>query len=111
MKYPGLEAKPVDYNFHAASLEILIRKEQRKYFTSEISYLENRTRKCLKTIPSLVSKLNLFLDYRGVLRLKSKFDGKSTDYYPALLPKNSELTNLLVLHTHEKCGHGGTYRF
>ena len=62
-------------------------------------------------IPKLVSKLNVFSDSTGLLRVKSKF-GRWSDkkYHPILLSKSSVLTEKLIDHYHVKNCHCGLFQ-
>ena len=86
-----------------------IKNEQRKYFSSEIGYLENNHD---QFIPKLVSNLNLFLDSDGLLRSKGRLDKCLQFNYdvrnPLMLPRDSFLTELIVWDNHGRCMHLGT---
>ena len=111
-KFKNLIGKPTDKseNFYLQAIQYLIISEQRKYFPELFAYFEQGL-STIKDIPLLVNKYNLFLDECGILRVKSKFkkwmygDGK----FPIFLPKDSFLTNLIVLDTHTKFFHAGYY--
>lgn len=97
-----------DINFFAEAIKRIILTEQRRYFTEVFSYFEKGSN--LKEIPLLVTQLNIYLDKSGLLRVKSKFRkwfGK--EEFPILLPRNSNLTELIVLDTHTRLAHSGCY--
>ena len=58
----------------------------------------------------MVTKLNIFKDNAGLLRVKAKFKRWHTSSdYPILLPKNSKITVLVVEEIHRKLRHAGIY--
>ena len=100
---------PGDINFFAEAIRRIILTEQGKYFADIFSYFEQGSK--LKDIPILVTQLNIYQDKLGLLRVKSKFRkwlGKD-DEFPILLPRNSSLTELIVLDAHSRLSHSGCY--
>lgn len=101
------------YNFDNAyvkSCKILLKRDQELHFSEILNFFHSQRR--LKDIPLLVSKINLFLDSDGILRVKSKF-GKWKENIsfscPILLSKDSELTKLIVRDAHHELAHAGCY--
>ena len=92
----------------------IIKEEQRENFPEVFRYW-NSAKKLTSEIPEIVSKLNVFPDSSGLLRVKSKFDrpGLSGNrcYFPILLPKQSVITKLIVQGLHEELNHIGCYSF
>lgn len=85
--------------------------DQVRNFPNLFEFLHSKT-KHLRDIPSLVSKLNVFIDTDGLLRVKSKFDRwKSNPNYshPILLAKDNLLTTMIIRDTHIKFAHAGCY--
>jgi len=88
--------------------EFLIKLTQSNSLTDELRYLRNPTR---DKIPNLVNQLNLYLDENDVIRCKGRLDKCSLLANklknPILIPRNTHLTNLLIMHYHEKLFHLG----
>merc|ERR1712121_522701 len=63
------------------------------------------------TPPQLCSKLHLFLDKEGIIRVKTStanFPGLSNNQMnPVLLPRESKFVHLLALFCHQSVGHMG----
>ena len=90
-------------------LKIVILDEQKKFYPEIFEYF-NKNKPRLKDIPELVSRLNIFPDEFGLLRVKSKFARKnSTLDFPILLHKSSLLSKLIILNIHSKLSHAGCY--
>ena len=90
----------------------LMKADQKMHFMDIFQYFES-SKQSKKSIPSLVSQMNIFLDLDdGLLKVKSKF-GKlckgSISKTPVLLNKNSEFTRILIMDYHRKFNHSGTY--
>ena len=62
-----------------------------------------------KNIPVLITKLNLFADSDGLLKVKSKFASSINSCFPILLPKNSCITDAVIWDMHLKMRHAGLY--
>ena len=110
-KYSHLTVLP-DKALYDAAQRHLIKMDQIACFPDIFSYLDGK-KKTLKSIPHLVSQLNVFRDSFGCLRVKSKMlkwheKLKNSDY-PFLLSKSSTLAKLAVLSTHSKLAHSGLY--
>ena len=88
----------------------IIRNDQYEHFLELHEYFDSPPRK-IKSIPNLVTQLNVFRDDSGILRVKCKLShfGKSMVNYPILLSKTSYLTKLIVLHVHHSLNHSGKY--
>ena len=98
-------------NYHLEATNILIRNEQSRYFPEVFNYFSSDDRN-IKDIPPLVSRLNLYVSSDDLLRVKSKFerfDRNSLGKFPIILPKESKLTNLLIVQYHEDFLHVGCY--
>ena len=96
-------------NFFAEATKRILLTEQRKNFSDLFSYFEKGS--ILKDIPLLITQLNVYVDELGLLRVKSKFRkwlGKDNQF-PILLPRNSTLTELIVLDAHSILSHSGAY--
>ena len=95
---------------HTLAYKQLIKTDQEINFPEVFEYFLNQP-KGIKNIPNIVKQLNLYLDSRGVIRVKSKFNrgNKSDFYFPILMHKQSALTRLIVENMHEKTLHSGCF--
>jgi len=109
MRVSSDNVKPSQYNFFKEATDFLILSDQRNHYGDLFTYFDARSDR-MRDIPSLVSKLNIFIDNRGLLRVKSKF-GRMTDgklaIFPILMSKTSKLTELFVRYFHIKMSHSG----
>ena len=89
---------------------LLIHGDQKIHF-SEIFHYFSKDDPRIKAIPNLVNQLKVFPDTSGILRVKSKFEGKEKqiDKFPILLAKNSSLTKLIITDIHNRMSHAGVY--
>ncbi|XP_062535348.1 uncharacterized protein LOC134204552, partial [Armigeres subalbatus] len=88
---------------------------QAQEFSNEIAILKrNATLSVNKRVhlgkSSSLSKLSLFIDNDGILRMSSRIDPEAAYYAynfrnPIVLPKQSHVTDLLVFHYHQRFGH------
>ena len=91
--------------------EMLILKEvQRTAFEDEITRLSRQegNRKLVKNSPLL--KLDPFLDDTGLLRVGGRLEKSSLPFevkHPIILPRSSQVTNLIIDHFHKKVKHQG----
>ena len=86
-------------------MSLIISLDQRKYFGDVFDFFNQRELRVSST-PNLVLQMNLFIDSKGVIRIKSKFrDGP----HPILLHYASDLTKLIVLDIHGKFSHSGKF--
>jgi len=84
-----------------------IRTEQMKFFKKEINSLKE-TSSVDKN--STLYNFAPYLDENGILRIKGRLEFSSiptTEQQPAILPKNSWFTTLIVQQEHERTMHGG----
>ena len=89
----------------------LIGECQRVNFKDIFEYLERKHPKKMD-IPELCSKLNIFKDKFGLLRVKSKMKNAKVDFrekYPILLPKSCPVTKAIIWDVHCKLSHCGVY--
>jgi hypothetical protein len=85
----------------------LILNEQRKYYSDQISYLKDKT---TRSTSSVVRQLDLFLDKEGLLRCAGRYKYSNLSFrqrYPILLPKESQLTVLIIEDRHRRVKHAG----
>ena len=94
-------------NFYNSSFRYLLKTEQTLHFSNVLNYLESS--RIESKIPELIDKLNIFID-KDLLKVKGKFIKPFSNDFPVLLPKNSELTKLIITSLHNKLGHCGFYR-
>ena len=105
--------KPLHRNQWITTLELqrcrtlLLKVTQVRWFQNEIEALqENRS----VHRSSLLRQLNPFLDEDGLLRVGGRLNNASLSYnekHPAILPKHSLLTRLLIRSAHQQTLHGG----
>lgn len=91
---------------HKQAMMQIIKATQEDHFP-EMAMLHND-----KEIPvnKPLTKLNPFLDEDGVLRVGGRLRNSSLVYeerHPAILPRTSHITKLLIRHLHEEAAHQG----
>ncbi|XP_057330973.1 uncharacterized protein LOC130671223 [Microplitis mediator] len=87
---------------------LLIKYTQSQYYSQELKLLKDgdslhRNHRLAKLIP--------YVDYNGVLRVGGRLKNSLLDddkKNPAILPRSSRLSTLLIEHSHQKTFHGGT---
>lgn len=87
------------------ALFILIKHVQELHFSDEITNLRNK-----KLTSKPFRKLNAFLDTQGILRVGGRLHKSELSYdqrHPAILPRKSRLTTLLIEHYHTIYMHPG----
>ena len=91
-----------------AQFEVLA-DDQSKFYPEIVEYFSKFGK--TKTIPNLISQLNIFKDDQGILRVKSKIShiGREMYDFPVLLHKESSLTRSIVLDVHKRMNHAGKY--
>ena len=85
----------------------ILKLVQDEHFGVEISALSNHT---TVSPNSKLCKLDCFLDNRGILRVGGRIDRASLSYeerHPVVLPRDSPVCKLIVLHFHSKMHHQG----
>ena len=89
----------------------VISNDQQTHFAKEFEFLAKGAKANISEIPSLVSKLNVFVDSSSILRVKSKFSNVFTQErdFPILLHKDSYLTTLIIRDLHIRMMHSGIY--
>ena len=97
---------PPNSNYFSLALINVLVADQHKYFASVFEYFEKGFHN-KKDIPGIVNKLNLFVDDKGLIRVKGKF--KHRNCFPILLSEESQLTNLIIIDIHERLAHSGCY--
>ncbi|XP_015189713.1 PREDICTED: uncharacterized protein LOC107073542 [Polistes dominula] len=85
-----------------------VKATQSAYYSEEISVLSRRSQ-----LPSShpLSRLTVFIDAGGVLRVGGRLSKSELMYeakHPAILPRSSRLSELIIAHAHKKTMHGGT---
>lgn len=85
--------------------QLIIKNEQYKYFKNEILSIKSN-----KKIKGFLSNLNPFLDTNNLLRVGGRLGNAAISYskkYPILLPKESHITQLIILSEHIRLLHAG----
>lgn len=98
-------------NYQESALQWIIKIEQSKQYPDICNYFASKETSN-KSIPNLVTQLNLFLDENGIIRVRSKFKSWRFNHsrlFPALLGKNSQLTQCIIKSIHIKHSHAGIY--
>ena len=84
-----------------------ILETQRIYFAEQLKMLKNST-----TCTSHVfNRLTAFVDINGIVRVGGRLHHAQLPYtqrHPAILPRSSHLTTLIIENAHERMFHGGT---
>jgi len=103
------DVKDVNYNFLKESVDFMMRQDQKIHYSDILTYFSVGADR-LKDVPNLVNQLNVYVDNRNLLRVKSKFGrmvaGKLA-IFPILLAKKSRLTELFIEYFHVKMSHSG----
>lgn len=87
------------------ALLTIVRHDQQKYFQEEIVCLTNN-----KPLKSNLKCLFPFLDKSGLLRVGGRLQESNlpcAQKHPKILPKNSNITSLIILNEHIKLHHAG----
>lgn len=87
------------------ALNVIIKHEQKFYFQEEIKSLNSKT-----DIKSNLKLLHPFLDGKGLLRVGGRLQNANITYdqrHPVILPKNSHITNLIIIREHKNLLHAG----
>ena len=91
---------------------ILIKADQLHHFEEVVKFFHKKQPLSNKDVPAIITKLNLFMDQNGLLRVQSKFDRWSEHkkyLSPVLLSGKSSLCSLVIRDIHYKKGHTGCY--
>ena len=109
-KFDHISVKENNYDFLEEIQEIIIKRDQQCQYKEIFNYLNNPRQ--AENAPDIVNNLNIYLDEKGLLRVKGKkkdFSKEINKKFPLLLSKDSRLTKLLILDYHEKYLHSGCY--
>ena len=90
----------------------IIKSEQEKAFPEMFSYF-SRQNASNSEIPEIVNKFNAYIDAKGMIRVKSKFDrvdslGQRCNF-PLLLPRDAHITRMIIETIHRSFNHAGCY--
>ena len=99
----GVSNDTIQQNLEGEGIRVV---EQRKYFTSELRFLEGKGNSIINK-PETLNTFNLYKSEEGLLKMKAKF--KNEVFHRVFLPRESKLTELLIRETHDKMGHSGIY--
>ncbi|XP_068225629.1 uncharacterized protein [Palaemon carinicauda] len=89
----------------------LLKLDQQNCFPDLQDFFTSK-RKAKKCIPELVSRMNVFCDTDGILRVKCKMGKMSKGMMsrtPILISNNSDFGRILIMDTRVKFNHSGTY--
>lgn len=98
-------------NLYTKACTQILLADQRANFPEIFSYFSNKS-KTIKSMPNLVTQLNLFVGNDGLLRVRSKFDrwkDRMEYSFPIILSKDSIITKLIILDYHDRYAHAGCY--
>ena len=98
-------------NFHDQSCFYLIREAQKVSFPEVFKYFSEKPQR-KKDIPDFSSKLNLFVDQNGLIRVKSKMSNLKSHFNekcPLLLAKSNPVTKSIIWDLHCKKAHCRVY--
>ncbi|XP_049875316.1 uncharacterized protein LOC126373281 isoform X1 [Pectinophora gossypiella] len=88
------------------ALLLIVKNEQHHFYESEIKCLSNQR----QLTGSSLTPLTPFLDGNGILRVGGRLHNASMPYnakHPAILPKGSEIADLIIRDEHLKLLHAG----
>ena len=105
---PGTVATTVTERKEA---EVLIFKElQRTAFKNEVLSLSQKEQNAKLPRQSSLLKLDPFIDEQGLIRVGGRLENSTLPFdvkHPIILPKHSEITELIIGHFHKKVKHQG----
>ena len=99
---------PIEVSY-TTSVEEVIKTSQQQWFPEVFSFFAGRH---THTDP-IITQLNLFIDEKGIIRVKSKMRNLKANYsakYPILMHKKSNLTQALIRDYHLRMRHAGVYK-
>ena len=112
----GKPSSPTTTEYHTEAFNYIISTAQRKEFLELFEFFENRNPQLAKRgIPKLITKLNLFQDKDGLIRIRGKNTktSKTVLYkhynYPILFPRKCPLIEPIVWETHCQLLQSGCY--
>ncbi|CAC5392397.1 unnamed protein product [Mytilus coruscus] len=86
----------------------IIKYEQNVHFEEEIHVLQNIDRGKVLKKSSKLFKLNPFIDDNGLLRVRGRLERADLPYdakHPIILPKDSNISKLIIEDIHRSVGH------
>ena len=100
----------VNESYADKSAEIIIKATQAEEFAEVMDYMHKKP-SSLRKIPGLISRMNLFMDQQGIIRVGSKMlrFKKNAEYLPILLPAKHAVTKLIIEKAHKSRCHAGVY--
>ena len=104
----GLKCAVRNCSVRSQTITFLIASEQENNFEDIFNYLLSGS-DVVSNMPTLVGKLNLYVDSNGLLRVKGKFGKFGATFHPILLPRSSRLTEMIVSQMHEVYSHCGAH--
>ena len=96
-------------NCYYEAQRYILRHTQKKSFPNVFKFFNGEISKC----DHMVTQLNLSLDQKGLIRVKSKLrklNDKTLTSCPILLPKNCNTTNSILWDLHDSMEHAQTYK-
>ena len=92
-------------NLYVLSNEYIIRKTQEGAFPEVFKFFRGECSKCLP----IVTQLNLILDRKNILRVKSKLRRKEEEL-PILLPRDCQIAKSIINDFHRTMHHAKVYK-
>ena len=115
-KYSKDPSDRFDFNIpdlFAQARLLWIRSVQADYYSEEVRFCRSNPARIptgMKVPSSLARQLALFMDPNGILRTGTRLQNAvipESTKYPILLPKDSHVTQLLIVDTHRRLCHAG----
>ena len=104
----GLLCLRTDMSLHRQAKMMIIRSEQKRYFQEELKFLSVKGPS--KLMPTMIAKLNLFVDDESLLRVRCKMGKFGNNFTPIILPRNSITTKAIITQTHKIYSHCGAHQ-
>ena len=98
-----IKEPPSTAELETAELEWIL-SQQHQHYATVLTYLTSSSSASFEHATAIVRQLNLFLDEKGIIRTKGRFD---LDSSLILLPQHSRSTDLLILDYHQQLHHIG----
>ena len=88
----------------------IFKEIQRKAFKNEIANLSRKDQNAKISRQSSLLKLDPFIDEEGLIRVGGRLENSTLPFevkHPIVLPKSSQVTDLIIDHFHKKVKHPG----
>ena len=88
----------------------IFKEIQRKAFKNEIASLSRKEQNAKISRQSSLLKLDPFIDEEGLIRVGGRLENSTLPFevkHPIVLPRSSQVTDLIIDHFHKKVKHQG----